>query len=400
MESQTNNAITPLMKAAKQGIVDDAKRLLKQGENPNKRNSLGQTALHLAVKGRHVNLAALFLAYGADHTLPDRNGCLPLGQDYTNLETLHRIRQQYHRLQICSHNRSMPPRALDAEYTELENSGITKITGLVSPSILSQLRADFEEFIHHLQRKILKRQASFQHYDQEDYWWVKGRAFITNNAFKYSTELINLVCNQDLLELINRYFGKEAFIQRGVAMRYLPSETMDNEMFGWHHDMEDKRLKLIILLTDVSETGQYMSYVLRSHKLFHPYEMFYKNTCNLEYCREHLGELEIFNTIGKAGDIFVFDSNGSHRGNRQPNAQIRDAFFIEFTTDKSDIWGGDIAKDILNTIPLVSANPFSQIIAAEKKWKNQLTRRFSTWIENLPYPERWLLPNGSAWPYE
>lgn len=392
-ELERCNTETPLMKVAEQGDVESAESLLDQGVDPNEQNDLGQTALHLAVKGGHVSLAACLLAYGEDHTLPNKNGHIPLGQDYTNPATLHCIRQHYHRFKAHSQSHGTS-KNVDAWCTDLEKSGIIKIPGLVEPSVLSQLRADFQKFIHSLQQKILRKQGIHQHYDQEDYWGIKDRAFITNNAFKYSTALVQLCCNQILLELIKQYFAREGLIQRGVAMRYLPSETTDHNMFGWHHDMEDQRLKLMILLTDVGEKDQYMSYVLGSHKLFHPYEMFFNNTCSLEYCREHLGELEIFNTIGQAGDIFIFDSNGAHRGNRKPGAQTRDAFFIEYTTDTSDIWGGDIPEDAFHALPLNGANPFSQMLTVKKKWENPLTRKSPTWIENLPYPAQWL----HSWP--
>src|SRR5439155_16491644 len=112
-----------------------------------------------------------------------------------------------------------------------------------------------------------------------------------------------------LLDVAHRYLGKTPWIKRGVAMRYLASSSADHAMFGWHHDLEDMRLKVMVLITDVSERDQTMSYVLGSHKLFHPLVMFLKNHCSLDYCRKHLGELEIYDTIGTAGDVLLFDSN-------------------------------------------------------------------------------------------
>ena len=36
-------------------------------------------------------------------------------------------------------------------------------------------------------------------------------------------------------------------------MRYLPSAPTQNDMFGWHHDMEEKRFKVMILRKDDEE---------------------------------------------------------------------------------------------------------------------------------------------------
>ena len=118
--------------------------------------------------------------------------------------------------------------------------------------------------------------------------------------------------------------------------------------------------------------------------------MFLKNRCSLDYCRDHLGEIEIYDTIGKAGDVFLFDSNGVHRGNRRADASVRDALFIEYTADKSDIWGGDISPQIFAELPLHLHNPFDWMLAVQPKWTLPVTRKASTWIENLPRVESWL----------
>jgi hypothetical protein len=161
-------------------------------------------------------------------------------------------------------------------------------------------------------------------------------------------------------------------------------------MFNWHHDMEERRLKVMILLTDIGQSDQYMSYVVGSHSIFHPYEMFFRNACGLEYCRSHLGELEIVNTVGKAGDIFFFDSNGAHRANRRLEGAVRDVFFIEFAANKSQVWGGDIDRARIDAMSRTGFNPFERMLAARKKWTLQIARKAPTWIETLPRLDAWL----------
>ncbi len=389
--SQSEAARGALLDAAGRGDAETVESLLQQGADPDVRSAQGETALHLAVGHGHAQAAACLLAYGADHRLVDQSGHTPLSLNYTNLSTLHAIRQRYHRFPTPDRAGATPCSQQAIDWAgELDRKGFLRLPGLIEPTMLACMQSDFEAFARNLEAKVARGEGCLQHYDDEEHWWPKDRAYVSNNAFKHSRQLVKFCCHEPLLEIANLYLGKVAYIQRGVAMRYLPSESTDNDMFGWHHDMEDMRLKVMILLTDVGEHDQYMSYVVGSHKIFHPLVMFLKNKCSLEYCRKQLGQIEIDHTIGRAGDVFLFDSNGAHRGNRRPQANIRDAFFVEYTADKSDIWGGDVPRDVFDDLPLRGANPFERMMAVEKKWNLPVTRKAPTWIENLPRVEAWL----------
>lgn len=382
---------TAVLDAGFQGDTETLEKLLYEGADPNVQNAQGETALHLAVRHGHEQTAACLLAYGADHTVVDNRGHTPLSLDYTNLKVLHAIRQRYGRVRTRESVRHQPSSAQVATWVStLDRQGIIKLSGLIELDALTRMQTDFQAFIRNLEGKIARGESFYRHYDEEEHWWPKDLAYISNNAFKYSIQLVEFCCHETLLEVANLYLGKTAFIQRGNAMRYLPTGSSDEHMFGWHHDMEDKRLKVMILLTDIGAHDQYMSYVLGSHKLFHPITMFIKNKCSLAYCREHLGEVEIYDTIGQAGDVFLFDSNGAHRGNRRLDASVRDTFFVEYTADRSDIWGGDISQDVFDDIPLHTANPFEWMMAVEKKWNMPVTRKAPTWLENLSRVETWL----------
>ncbi|MGH9553037.1 MAG: hypothetical protein ACRD3W_26900, partial [Terriglobales bacterium] len=174
-----------------------------------------------------------------------------------------------------------------------------------------------------------------------------------------------------------------------VGMRYLPFTTPEIDMFGWHHDMEEKRFKIMILLSDVGENDQHMSYTLGSHRLFHPVEMFLRNECSQAYCSKHMRNIEIFRATGKAGDIFLFDSNGSHRANRRETAPIRDVFLVEYTGDCSEIWGGDIDAEVCRQSCTTGVNPFELMLNVPKKWELPITRSAPSWIDKLANVESW-----------
>ena len=369
--------------------------LLEGGAGADLQDNLGETALHKAVSGGHASVAAQLLARGASHTLAAANDSTPLDADICPLETLHTIRQHYQRFRLedASSDASDKSRSWAAD---LERDGIVRARGLITPQQLSTLRDEFAKFADRMARRVARGKGLFKHYDQEEHFWSKDQAFITNNAFKYSPQLARFCCNPKLVATANLYLGKPAFIQRALAMRYLPSPPSDDSQFGWHHDMEDKRFKIMILLTDVGEDDQCMSYVRGSHKLFHPYSMFFNNQCSPDYCRANLTqpggpvELEIFNASGQAGDVIFFDSNGAHRGNRRELAQTRDVFVAEYTADNSNFWGADIGETALEGLPPEATKPFERILTAPKKWDQKLTRKLPHWVETLPRVETWL----------
>jgi hypothetical protein len=88
--------------------------------------------------------------------------------------------------------------------------------------------------------------------------------------------------------------------------------------------------------------------------------------------------------------VFLFDSNGAHRGNRRPAGAVRDTFFIEFTNDPSDVWGGDLPDNTDGESLESIHDPFAGFNAVEKKWKQPKSRKAPAWVENLPDVARWL----------
>jgi Ankyrin repeats (3 copies)/Phytanoyl-CoA dioxygenase (PhyH) len=388
---------TTLMALVKSGDTPAIVSLLKEGADVNEQDSRGRTALHYAVKCGQPQAAACLLAYGADHTIQDKQGNRPLSLEYTNVELLHALRQRYRRfIRSGGVSESETTEAVVHWLENLKQNGIVRISGLIRPDELVEMQREFDVFVKNLDNKMAAGDADFKHYDEEEHWWPKDHAYITNNAFKYSQQLIRFCCNPKLLEIARRFYGRDALIQRGVGMRYLSCERTDNNMFRWHHDMEEKRLKVMVLLTDVGEDDQCMSYALGTQKIFHPYRMFFSNACSLEYAGRHVDEIKIYDAVGKAGDVILFDTNGAHRGNRRPDAKVRDAFFVEFTTDTSNIWGGDIPANFFIDNPVSGANPFANMMSVPKKWDLPITRINPTWVTNLPYPERWLIKTDSS----
>jgi hypothetical protein len=287
---------------------------------------------------------------------------------------------------------SETPAAGDSWLSRLRRDGIVHVPGLVPAPLLAAMQSDFASFVAEIDRRRALGQADKQAYDEEEHWWAEDRAYVSNNAFKHSPALTHFFCDPRLAALARSYYGRHAFLTRGVAMRYLPLEERTTDMFGWHHDLEDRRLKTLILLTDLPPSGQVMSYVKGSHVLRHDHRQFFRNRLELADCERRLGRAEIALTVGRAGDVFFFDSNGVHRGNRRPTAPVRDAYFIEWGIDTSNIWGGDPPRELVASLVGPGLGPFAELLAAPRKWSKPMTRRHPTWIETLHAVDAWRCP--------
>ncbi len=381
----------PLVAAAAAGQTARVEALLDGGAPIDACNARGQSALHLAARCGRIDTAALLLARGASRRLQDARGRRPLDPANVDPERLHRIRQALRRMPL----RGDDPLALsfgpegDPWIAQLRRDGIVRIPGLVPPDQLAALQAEFVGFVDAIEQTRAQGGGEKRSYDEEEHYWPDDRAWISNNAFKHSPAPARLFCDPRLMALARSYFGRHAFLTRGVAMRYLPLEERHKDMFGWHHDLEDRRLKALVLLTDLPASGQVMRYVRGSHVLQHPYRMFFRNGVPLDYCRRALGRPLIFETTGRAGDVFFFDSNGVHRGNRRPDAPTRDTFFVEYGIDASNIWGGDPPRALVEALSTPENAPFAELIAADKKWQRPQSRRHPSWIENLYGIDAW-----------
>jgi len=387
----TTDNNSELIQQVNAGATASVAALLNSGGSANARNRRGETALHIAAKSGHAKTAACLLRHGADYKSVDDQGHAVLDPDLIGIDTLHSIRQHFHRYRGAPVSRpACRTKQVRKWSSELDRQGVIRLRGLLDADKLRQMQQDFGRFVSALNARILRREGLFERYDDEEHFWPRDRAYVSNNAFKYSASLVRLCGHPDLLDIIQGYLGRPPHITRAVAMRYLPDIEKDRDMFGWHHDLEDRRLKIQILLTDVAPQDQHMSYVCGSPRLYHPYEMFLDNRCSLDYCREKLDEIEVFDAVGRAGDVFLFDSNGAHRGNRRLGGAVRDAFFVEYSTDRSDIWGGDIPEGAVDNMNFPGVNPFHAFMAAEKKWDQPATRQKPTWAENLPDVSSWV----------
>ena len=86
MEKMDRYGWTPLLNASSAGHLEVTRYLLGQGANRDKVSSRGYSSLHWAALRGHLEIAILLMVYGADLTVRDNYGDLPI--DFARTEEI------------------------------------------------------------------------------------------------------------------------------------------------------------------------------------------------------------------------------------------------------------------------------------------------------------------------
>jgi Tetratricopeptide repeat/Phytanoyl-CoA dioxygenase (PhyH) len=231
-------------------------------------------------------------------------------------------------------------------FSELAQKGIVKISNAIEPVALTYMKGEFGWFIDRLDRNPVPPQKDGF---SEEYFSPEFYNYHTNNPFKYSTAFLRLCVHPEIMALINRYFGGQASLVHACATRSLAKDIGRVGSYQWHHDAWGRRVHFMVLLTDVGEEDQYMTYAEGTHRLFHPYQRFVHSRIHQDEFDTYSGHAPVFKATGSAGDVLLFDSNGIHSGNRT-NGHTRDIYLACYSTDPTCVWGMDIPNSALETL--------------------------------------------------
>src|SRR6185295_5649697 len=114
--------------------------------------------------------------------------------------------------------------------------------------------------------------------------------YASNEPFAISRALLEVCLKPVLTSLIDHYLGKQAYITQGVAFRLEPNPKTGFGSFQWHHDAWGKRINMMIILTEVGEGDQYMTYAKGSHRLRHSFDKYVDSRVNPdEFARAYAG---------------------------------------------------------------------------------------------------------------
>jgi len=304
-------------------------------------------------------------------------------------ELLHPVRDAYQRIPSYKYLFAQTPKDVSHEVDQLNKHGIVHIKNFFAPDQLARIQAEFEQFIQVIQKQpdtIDDNGAGFT----EDFFSKKEQAYYTTNPFKYSRELVDSCCNTKLTGIVNHYLQSNGYIYRAGGARILPKPDTGFGSFQWHHDAWGKSLNVMFVLSDIGDGDQAMTYVMGSHKLRHSFEKFMRSRLTLDYCKERMDKTEIFTCKAKAGDIFIFDTNGVHSGNRTPG-KARDTFIVSYSTDKTHIWNFSLPGEYVKQYASQENNPFARVIEQQKNNQNgPLFPEISSWVDGVIQVNRWI----------
>jgi len=142
--------------------------------------------------------------------------------------------------------------------------------------------------------------------------------------------LAELVLDEMILAAIENYYGRPVYLVGGSAQRLFPIEPYTDKAFQWHHDAKGKYLKAMWLLTDAPLDGQRMSYIPGSHRQRHAFTTYQETRLTEQEARRYGPVSEC---AGPAGTVFIFDTNGIHRGNRN-RGPIRDTVLGNYSAGR------------------------------------------------------------------
>jgi hypothetical protein len=242
---------------------------------------------------------------------------------------------------------SPPSKTIQSAIETLRSDGIVVIENYMQDEQLQDLKIDFESFVKSVEKLPLgpmKMTPGGSLHPQTQYpeqgYDIEYNMTFSYNPFKYSKRFLGVALDEYILEIIKGYIGKNFMLQQAAALRYHPHEKRDFGSWQWHHDSWGRKVNVMLLLTDVTQNDQYMSYMKRSHKIYHSY----KNTViNDRFTEEDVKKLcgqSVLNCTGKAGTLIIFDANGFHRGNRSLG-RARDSLSNQYTAGRY-LWPFDI----------------------------------------------------------
>ena len=349
-------------------------------------SSLNLSLLRDAIARGDTEAAARLLATRLVETEWGSGQDNPLCATNATPELVHAIRLKYQREPISGFRK---PAVNSSILGKLERHGIVQLIHFVPEDVLARLRSQFDALVSHIAEKLAKGHGTFIHHHEEDHYWPDNRVFISNNAFRWSPELLINACSSTVLNLCRSYFGKPVHVQRAQGVRYLEGGESGQHMFQWHHDLEGHRLKLMILLTPVTETDHAMGYVRGSHRIEHNWDAFQRNRLALDYCRAHLGSLDLTQALGMPGDAYLFDSNGAHIAHRRATGRRRDVFIVEYSGDTSNVFGATITPEVLRAAGPEVLAATSAMRRVRPRWKC-LRESTPRWHRTLHSPDQWV----------
>jgi len=216
---------------------------------------------------------------------------------------------------------------------QLCDYGYLALPNYVENSVLQSMKKDFEAIIAN------------REYDERNFLSLGGHLLVKS----YSLSMLSV--DPYLTSIVKYYYGKKIYLAQNSGYSSLNFESQGYGAFQWHHDAKGKQVKIFVLLTDVGENGQHTDLIPETHKISHSDATTYEDTRYSETEASTLiDKYGLVHFTGKAGTVFIFDTNSLHRGNR--NGPRRDVWVFNYTAGRSLMGETQVNKEALEELTI------------------------------------------------
>jgi hypothetical protein len=256
----------------------------------------------------------------------------------------------------------------------------------ISGRDIDVLRHDLDVLVEELKSKPGTEPPDPDGYIEESYLEDED-TYLSNNPFKRSKALLQIALDTSILSLIRAYFKKNVYIQQVSLKRMFPHEADSTGSNQWHHDGWGKRIHIMVLLSDIDENDQYMSYMEGSHRQLRPYAKYENSRFTQAEVDSLCATTSLRKATGKAGDIYVFDSNGIHKGNRSVG-RTRETCLVCYSPDPSYVWRLGQPRHFISELKNIDTTPIEKMARDEND--PVIFPKYRSWVQSLPHPSSWL----------
>jgi hypothetical protein len=203
----------------------------------------------------------------------------------------------------------------------LDEDGVVIIPEYFSADSLENIQEFFHEQISKKQIRPFLEQASF------------NGGVDAKKALSESKAMSDAIADPFFVTLASHHLGHPAVMANWRGYHLGEREPLLYRAWDWHNDQKRAEIKVMILLSDVSEEGQAMQVIKGSHKNWWKMDSQRDTKYSLEevlrYGKKDPSTQKVTKCYGKAGTIIVFNTNIAHAGQRNTHAP-RDVITINY----------------------------------------------------------------------
>ena len=144
-------------------------------------------------------------------------------------------------------------------------------------------------------------------------------------------KISDFILRKEISGLLETFYGRRCYLRQDPYYQRIEAKTeyIYNKSNQYFHVDRYMQLNIMVLMKDLNEKESHTEYLISSHKR-RPFDFLLHKT-DVECQREiKKNNYKIFKSVGKKGDVFLFNSMGIHRLN-YVSGTTRNVLYLLFT---------------------------------------------------------------------